>query len=50
MYSIIAKEEETTDVMQAGQERILDMFLVLKGVFIKAQGQDQWAERTALGL
>ena len=31
-----------------GQERILEMSLVQKG-FIKAPGQDLWAERAALG-
>lgn len=30
-----------------GQERILKMPLVLKGVFIEARGQDLWAERAA---
>ena len=34
----------------SGQERILEMSLVQKGGFIKAQGQDPWAESTALGL
>ena len=32
-----------------GQERILGTSLVQKGGFIKAQGQDPWAERAALG-
>ena len=32
------------------QERILEMFLVQKGGFIKAQGQTPGAERVALGL
>ena len=32
-----------------GQERILEMSLVHKGEFIKAQGQDPWVERAALG-
>ena len=31
------------------QERIPEMSLVQKGSFIKAQGQDPWAERAALG-
>ena len=29
-----------------GQERILEMFLVQKGGFIKAQGQDPWARKS----
>ena len=33
-----------------GQERILETSLMQKGDFIKAQGQDPWAERAALGL
>ena len=33
-----------------GQGRILEMSLVQKGDFIKAWGQDPWAERAALGL
>ena len=33
-----------------GQERILETSLVQKGDFIKALGQDPWAERAALGL
>ena len=33
-----------------GQERILEDTFVQKGDFIKAQGQDPWAERAALGL
>ena len=33
-----------------GQERILQMSSVQKGVFIKAWGQDLWAERAAQGL
>ena len=33
-----------------GQERILETSSVQKGSFIKAQGQDLWAERAALGL
>ena len=32
------------------QERILETSLVQKGSFIKAWGQDPWAERGALGL
>jgi len=32
-----------------GQERILEMSLVQKGGFIKARGQDLWAERAVLG-
>ena len=32
-----------------GQEGILKMSLVQKGGFIKARGQDLWAERPALG-
>ena len=32
-----------------GQEKILEMALVQKGGFIKAQGQDPWAKRGALG-
>ena len=32
-----------------GQERILEMSLVQKRGFIKAQGQDPWAERAAPG-
>ena len=32
-----------------GQEGILETSLVQKGGFIKAQGQDPWAERVALG-
>lgn len=32
------------------QERILEMSSVQKGGFIKAWGQDPWAERAALGL
>ena len=31
-----------------GQERILESSLVQRGGFIKAQGQDPWAERAAL--
>ena len=31
------------------QERILEMSLMKKGSFIKAQGQDPWAERAAMG-
>ena len=31
------------------QERILETSLVQKGGFIKARGQDLWAERAALG-
>ena len=31
-----------------GRERILEMSLVLKDGFIKAQGQDPWTERAAL--
>lgn len=34
-----------------GEERIIEMFLGEKGVFlIKAQRQDLWAERTDQGL
>ena len=33
-----------------GQERILEMSLVQKGDFIKAQGQNLWADRAAVGL
>lgn len=33
-----------------GQERILEISFMQKGVFIKVQGQDTWAERDALGL
>ena len=34
-----------------GQERILeDIFGAKKGDFLKAQGQDPWTERAALGL
>jgi len=32
-----------------GQERILETSLVQKGGFIKAWGQDLWAERAAMG-
>ena len=32
-----------------GQERIFEDVLVQKADFIKAQGQDPWAERAALG-
>jgi len=32
-----------------GQESILETSLVQKGGFIKAQGQDPWAERTVVG-
>ena len=32
------------------QERILEMFLMQKDGFIKAWGQDPWAERAAMGL
>ena len=31
-----------------GQERILEMFLVQKGAFIIAWGQDQWADRAVI--
>ena len=33
-----------------GQERILETFSVQKGGFIKARGQDPWAERAVRGL
>lgn len=33
-----------------GQERILAMLLVRRGAFVKAQGQDSWAEGAARGL
>ena len=33
-----------------GQERILEIFLVQKDGFIKAQGQDPWTGRAVLGL
>lgn len=32
------------------QESIFETFLVRKGVFIDALGQDPWVERVALGL
>ena len=32
------------------KKEFLKMSLVQKGDFIKAQGQDPWAERAALGL
>ena len=32
-----------------GHERILETLLLQKGDFIKAQRQDQWAERASLG-
>ena len=32
-----------------GQEKILEMSLVQKGGFIKAWGQNLWAEKAALG-
>ena len=37
-------------LQQTAKERILEMSLVQKGDFIKARGQDPWAERVALGL
>ena len=33
-----------------GQERILEISLVQKGGFIKAQAKNPWAETAALGL
>lgn len=42
-----------SEVMRAqakGQESIFETFLVWKGVFIEALGQDPWVERVALGL
>ena len=33
-----------------GEERIFEKHLVQKCGFIKAQGQDLWAQRTTLGL
>ena len=32
------------------QERIIEMFSLQKGGFIKTRGLDPWAERAALGL
>ena len=41
---------EVGGVWSDSQERILETSLVQNGGFIKARGQDPWAETAALGL
>ena len=40
-HKVILMEFEVLEFRTDGQERILEIFLVQKGVFITAQGQDR---------